>query len=161
MLQISNSQWVNTVFLIRMVINLYSFWVKLKKGFYSWIPWPDTATFSQHTRLEWRASPPSVPSSDLLPQSFCLTRSTYSCKSSNTMFISHLVGRNSKKVWGIPLPPHHPQSLKPSLFQWKTEGFNSRPLKLLSGHEGHRCDPLWLLFILFNPVQCLDYYLFW
>lgn len=33
MLKTSASQWVNTVSLIRMVINLYSFRVKLRKGF--------------------------------------------------------------------------------------------------------------------------------
>lgn len=60
MLKISNSQWVNTVSLFRMVINLYSFWVKIRKGFYSWIPWPGTATFSKQTRLEWRVSPPRM-----------------------------------------------------------------------------------------------------
>lgn len=48
MLKISNSQWVNTVSLVRMVINLYSFWVKIRKAFYSWIPWPATAAHFQN-----------------------------------------------------------------------------------------------------------------
>lgn len=76
MLKISNSQWVNTVSLVRMVINLYSFRVKIRTGFYSWIPWPSTATFSKPTCLEWRVSPPSVcmcplPTCFLHPQSVC------------------------------------------------------------------------------------------
>lgn len=33
MLKILNSQWVNTVFLLRTVINLYSLEVKIRKGF--------------------------------------------------------------------------------------------------------------------------------
>ena len=76
MLKISNSQWVNTVSLVRMVINLYSFWVKIRKAFYSWIPWPATATFSKQTRLKWRVSPPSA---SLCPLPTCFSRQQGCC----------------------------------------------------------------------------------
>lgn len=106
MLKISNSQWVNTVSLIRTVINLYSFWVKLRKEFYSWIPWPGTVTFSKQTRLEWRVSPPSVlvlPSSLRSQRSFCPWSIFLLMKQQPPS-----PGPNGRKVWGITLPPPTP-----------------------------------------------------
>lgn len=132
MLKISNSQWVNTVSLIRTVINLYSFWVKLRKEFYSWIPWPGTVTFSKQTRLEWRVSPPSV----LVPPSSLRSQRSF-CPWSIFLLMKQQPpspGPNGRKVWGITLPPPTPRSPDAwhSPFWRKTEGFESGPPKLSS-----------------------------
>lgn len=129
MLKISNSQWVNTVSLFRMVINLYSFWVKIGKGFYSWIPWPGTATFSKQTQLEWRVSPPRM---FMCPPPACLPPQQIVCACVVFLLMRQwppVPAPQWQEVSGVTLLFTIPAA--DTFFWWKTEGFHSRPLKII------------------------------
>ena len=119
MLKISNSRWVNTVSLVRTVINLYSFWVKIRKAFYSWIPWPATATFSKQTGLKWSFPTKCV----CVPSSTCLSRQQSCCAGAGFLFTQqHLPAPapSGREGGGVPLrQPCSPHS-SVSMEDWRT-----------------------------------------
>lgn len=151
MLKISTSQRVNTGSLIRMVINLYSFWVKLRKGFYSWIPWPGTTTFSKQTRLKWRVSAPPVLLCPLPNCSWAKLLSLPGLVIDATAFIKFLFSFScamATKRCGVSLMHltiHSPLWKKIGRIQpWTSQALFFSKSCCLSW--GHCCDPGWPLF---------------
>lgn len=151
MLKISNSQWVNTVSLLRMVINLYSFWVKIRKAFYSWIPWPATATFSKQTRLKWRVSPPST---SMCPLPTCFSRQQSCC--AGVVFLFRQQQFPAPAPEGQKGEGRHFSATLYSLSILRSEGRQkdftldlsslSSFSKAVAWHERPFCDASWLLF---------------